>query len=106
MKNDINQAANNLGKAATRAVGSMQTLVDGLNKSISRLGLSTYELITVGLMKEAENYMLWEADPKTVVQYILQKPNNTWHGVTIWPDESWRYECKSDWMWWRENVSL
>lgn len=43
-----------------------------------------------------------EAEPAEVVQYILQQPNNTWMGVTIYPDEAWRYACKSDWMWWRE----
>lgn len=42
------------------------------------------------------------AEPDEVVQYILQQPNHTWMGVTIWPDEAWRYSDKRDWMWWRE----
>jgi len=49
-----------------------------------------------------DHYYRDEAEPADVVQYILQQPDHTWMGVTIYPDEAWRYACKSDWMWWRE----
>lgn len=41
------------------------------------------------------------AEPNEVVDYIIDQPNHTWMGVTIYPDEAWRYQSKSDWMWWR-----
>jgi len=49
-----------------------------------------------------EHRMINHAEPDEVVQYILQQPKHTWKGVTIYPDEAWRYEQKSDWMWWRQ----
>lgn len=96
-------AMNQLGEAAARASALFQARLDetvaNIIKIAEALPPETYHAIG---MKHPREVLLNEVEPAEVVQYILQQPDHTWMGVTIYPDEAWRYEHKSDWMWWRK----
>lgn len=50
---------------------------------------------------ERDLYLLLDAPPDEVVDHIISQPNHTWHGLTIYPDEAWRYRGNDYWMEWR-----
>lgn len=96
-----------LGEAAARAGALFQTQLDELAANIIKIAdelpPETYHKMGILHPREIRNkYYRDEAESAEVVQYILQQPDHTWMGVTIYPDEAWRYACKSDWMWWRQ----
>lgn len=100
------EAMNQLGESAARAGALFQARLDetvaNIIKIADDLPPETYH--AMGMKhpsEELHDYYLNEAEPAEVVQYILHQPDHTWMGVTIYPDETWRYEHKSDWMWWR-----
>lgn len=53
------------------------------------------------LRLEHDQYLLVDASPDEVVEYIISQPNHTWRGLTIYPDEAWRYRHNDYWMGWR-----
>ena len=82
---------------------SLEALADNMLVTFSALPPEAYHQF--GLLhplERIEKHYPDVAEPAEVVQYILQQPKHTWMGVTIMPDEAWRYEQKSDWMWWRQ----
>lgn len=53
-------------------------------------------------MEFVQKFYRDECDPERIVNFILLQPNYTWMGLTIYPDEAWRYRNTTDWMWWRK----
>ena len=96
---ELNAALINFGEVAAKAVSD---LAIGITKRLCDMPPQMYH--QMGLKHPDEirrDYYLYTAEPDEVVDYIVSQPNHTWNGVTIYPDEVWRYRCKADWMWWR-----
>ena len=94
----LNEAILQFGEAAA---GAFTPLAEAFNTVFQQMPPDIYHKINVLHPRDTNEYYR-EAEPAEVVQYILQQPDHTWMGVTIYPDEAWRYEHKSDWMWWRQ----
>ena len=50
-------------------------------------------------------YWLNLAPSEELADYIVRQPNHTWNGLTIYPDEVWRYRHSDLWITWRRNQS-
>jgi hypothetical protein len=50
-----------------------------------------------------QQYWLNIAPPHELADYIVRQPNHTWHGLTIYPDEAWRYRHNDLWITWRDQ---
>ena len=50
-----------------------------------------------------EAYWLNIAPADELAAYIVRQPNYTWNGLTIRPDEVWRYQHNDLWIHWRQN---
>lgn len=52
--------------------------------------------------REYQEAYYWDQAPADeLVDYIISQPNHTWRGMTIYPDEAWRYRHSDRWMEWR-----
>jgi len=103
LNNQINDASEGLIAAFAKFGVTLEQAKNNIITHLNNLPPELYH--QMGMLHPRENlekYYRNVADPAEVVQYILQQPKHTWMGVTIMPDEAWRYEQKSDWMWWRQ----
>jgi hypothetical protein len=101
---ELSQAFQNLGAVMVNAAVPAVEAFAGFTRilaSDSRIKQLLEELID-NMHDVVDEYMCSNAEPADVVKYIVDSPNHTWMGVTIYPDEAWRYEHKTDWMWWRK----
>lgn len=48
-------------------------------------------------------YMRNHASAEQLTDFIVNCPNHTWNGLTIRPDEAWRYRENDLWITWRRK---
>lgn len=102
LNKQINDASEGLSAAFAKFGVTLEQAANNITSHLNNLPPEFYHLYDMLHPRERiEKHYRDVADPAEVVQYILQQPKHTWMGVTIMPDEAWRYEQKSDWMWWR-----
>lgn len=58
-------------------------------------------------MLSNSRFMEWYAihcmTPYYLSRYISEQPNHTFNGVTIYPDEVWRFSSSNEWIWWKRG---
>jgi hypothetical protein len=54
-------------------------------------------------LRLSQQYWLNIAPPDELTDYIVRQPNHSWHGLTIYPDEAWRYRHNDLWITWRNR---
>ena len=54
-------------------------------------------------LRLSQQYWLNIAPPHELADYIVRQPNHTWHGLTIYPGEAWRYRHTDLWITWRSD---
>lgn len=99
LENDLNRVSEAFAQLGMVMTQSLTDFAAALANTPGFKALMDFQ--TQVIQRELEDYLLNHAAPEDVVAYIVKSPNHTWMGVTICPDEAWRYAAKSDWMWWR-----
>ncbi|MBA3873553.1 MAG: hypothetical protein H0X30_30850 [Anaerolineae bacterium] len=71
--------------------------------AIANLRNASNSLVIDPNLSLSRHYWLHIAPPDELAKFIVRQPNHTWNGLTIYPDEVWRY-CSNDlWINWRNN---
>jgi len=83
-----------MGDAVLRASIAVNDLTDSFIRAFFQVS---------AIPDMTRGYWLWDASPKELVEHIVNEPNHTFRGVTIYPDEAWRYENTGAWIWWRRD---
>jgi hypothetical protein len=74
-----------------------------LAEAIANLRNAPKNIIIDPDLSLSRHYWLHIASPDELVKFIVRQPNHTWNGLTIYPDEVWRY-CSTDlWIHWRNH---
>jgi hypothetical protein len=82
--------------------------IDGdidLAEAFANLGNAVNTLTAEHDLSLVKQYWLKIAPPSELVDYIISQPNHTWHGITIYPGEAWRYRDTDLWITWRTYQS-
>src|SRR5438132_1544700 len=74
-----------------------------LTETFARLDGVSDKFPIDGNLRLSIQYWLNIAPPHELADYIVRQPNHTWHGLTIYPDEAWRYRHNDLWITWRDK---
>ena|SRR6266498_5135080 len=87
-----------------QSVETTSDLTDiSLAEAFARLGSSSNNLAIDQNLSLSNQFWLDIALPDELTDFIVRQPNHTWNGLTIYPDEAWRYRNNDLWITWRSN---
>ena len=76
---EVTNGFNMLSSAALQASIAINDLLYAYTKSFFQYS---------AIPDMTRGYWLWDASPKELVEHIVNEPNHTFRGVTIYPDEA------------------